>query len=243
MKISFMGSKYIGFECLRILHEFCMAHKKYEICAVLTNGKGDQILDYCKRNKINLISSLDEYIKLDKIDLNISVQFNQILSLMHIEKAKLNVNLHMAPLPEYRGCNQFTKAILDEIDYFGTTIHILNEKVDSGDILYECRFKIREKIWVKELYDLTCKKSIELFKNNLENLLNRRFTKLSQSELIESRGTSFTLRKEIEYLKNLNLDDDKFSIEKTIRATHMKGFSPPSLYVDGKKFLIIEDNS
>ncbi|MBK8684503.1 MAG: hypothetical protein IPN26_05660 [Bacteroidetes bacterium] len=72
------------------------------------------------------------------MDFLISVQYHQILNERHIQKARtLAINLHMAPLPEYRGCNQFSFAILDQYPEFGTTLHVMDERIDHGDILFE----------------------------------------------------------------------------------------------------------
>ena len=80
-----------------------------------------------------------------------------------IEKAKeITVNLHMAPLPEYRGCNQFSYCIINEDNFFGTTIHKLEEGIDSGPILFEDRFSIPDKLWVNE-DDMTFNRSVNLF--------------------------------------------------------------------------------
>ena len=65
----------------------------------------------------------------------------------------------MAPLPEYRGCNQFSFAIVDGKKEFGTTLHKMEEGIDNGDIIAESRFDIPENCFVKELYELTYKTS------------------------------------------------------------------------------------
>ena len=61
----------------------------------------------------------------------------------------------MAPLPEYKGCNQFSFAIIDEVNEFGTTIHEIEASIDSGPIIAEKRFFINNNLWVKDLYELT----------------------------------------------------------------------------------------
>ena len=170
------------------------------------------------------------------------MQYHEILQKRHIDNSRLTVNLHMAPLPEYRGCNQFTHAILDEKDYFGTTIHVIDEGIDSGDILFEDRFIVPPEIWVQELYDLTLEKSRLLFERPLPHLLNENFTRTPQNHLISSRGSKIGYRKDIEKLKFINDLTDQTDLERRIRATSMPGFSPPYLLVGGKKInLILED--
>jgi len=111
-RVVFLGSKKIGYDCLKILYENQNKHK-YRIEAVITNLRGKRIKDFALMKKIKVLKSLDELLTLEKVDLIISIQFHKILNLKHIKKASnLAINLHMAPLPEYRGSNQFSLAIL-----------------------------------------------------------------------------------------------------------------------------------
>lgn len=52
------------------------------------------------------------------------------------------INLHPAPLPEYRGSLARTHAILNGDKDFGVTVHYLSEQLDEGDIIGELRFPI-----------------------------------------------------------------------------------------------------
>jgi len=234
-KVVFLGSKKIGLECLKILNHSSKA-LNYEIVGVLTNNRGCDIKQYSLKNNLPLLSSLEEYLKLEKVDICISVQYHKILKKIHIKKAKeLIVNLHMAPLPEYRGCNQFSYAIINNDKEFGTTIHILDEGIDSGDILFENRFKIPENCWVEELYQLTFKKSVELFYNSLEDIISLNINPVKQVFLQDKRGCSIHYRNEIEKLKCIDLNWPKEKIEKHIRATYMPNFEPPYCIINSKK--------
>jgi len=55
---------------------------------------------------IPLYTNLNFLSELELVDFIFSVQYDKILKKEHLEKAKITaVNLHMAPLPKYRGCN------------------------------------------------------------------------------------------------------------------------------------------
>ena len=90
----------------------------YEITAVLTNDRklntdSETVVELAKTHEIPIVPNLSEFQKLDAFDIAISVQYHAILNKIHLDKAKrFNVNLHMAPLPEYRGCNQFSFALI-----------------------------------------------------------------------------------------------------------------------------------
>jgi methionyl-tRNA formyltransferase len=242
-KVVFLGSKKIGLECLKILHKNSK-NLNYEIVGILTNNRGSDIKNYALENKLKILNSLEEYLNLDHVDITISVQYHEILKTKHIKKAKdLIVNLHMAPLPEYRGCNQFSYAIINDDKEFGTTIHILDEGIDSGDILFESRFRIPKNCWVEELYNLTFEKSIELFYNSLEDIINLNINPIKQISLKNQRKCSIHYRNEIEKLKHIDLNWSKEKIEKHIKATYMPGFEPPYFLLNNKKIYFMKENT
>ena len=239
--IVYMGSKEIGYECLEYLFSKLDDFNANIIC-VLTNERGDKIKDFCRLHNIELIDGLYNFLNFRDPDFIISIQYHDILKKEHINKArKIAVNLHMAPLPEYRGCNQFSYAILNKDKYFGTTIHQLEEGIDSGAIIIEKRFIIPKDCWVNELYELTYKKSIELFKENIGNILDGNFKLILQASYKGKRNVSIHYRKEIKELKKIDLNWSKEKIERYIRATSMPGFEPPYAVVNNEKIYFIRE--
>jgi methionyl-tRNA formyltransferase len=234
-KIVFFGSKKIGFECLQILYNL-QKKTDFSIIGVLTNKRGDDIRNFCAVHQLSIIESLDDYLLLNDVDIAISVQYHLILKKVHITKAKeITVNLHMAPLPEYRGCNQFSFAILNNDKIFGTTFHRLEEGVDSGAIMFEKRFQIPDNCWVENLHELTFKKTIELFEEHIIAIINGNYDLLPQDTYIGVRTCSIHYRNEIEKIKEIDLTWDKEKIERHIRASYMPGFEPPYTFIGATK--------
>jgi methionyl-tRNA formyltransferase len=238
MNVFFMGSKNIGSRILIELINFVNYNPEYRIVGVLTNMRGSAIKKIVKDNNLTIFKSLDEYIRLDNVDITISIQYHEILKKIHLDVADININLHMAPLPEYRGCNQFTLAILDEKREFGTTLHLIDEGIDSGDILFEKRFSINKDVWVSDLYEQTIKYSIILFKESLNKIFKKDFSPIKQSERIKEFGTRICYRKEIEDLKKVDLSWDEKKIYKHVRATYMPGFEPPYMLINKNKIYL-----
>lgn len=235
--IVFLGSKPIGYECFR--HLIAMQEKcNYEIAGLLTQqrrefGSGHDLAALAAEHSIPLIADLA---LLPACDILYSVQYHQILKQEHIDKAKmLALNLHMAPLPEYRGSNQFSFAILDGKKEFGTTIHQMDARIDHGDIFFYKRFPIPEGCWVNDLYQLTYEASLELFKETLEQLVAGNCQPTPQQELVARYGTSLHYRSEMATIKIIDLDWDSQKIERHIRATSMPGFEPPYTLINGTK--------
>lgn len=181
-----------------------------------------------------VLSEPDELLNLE-YDILISVQYDRILKQKHLDVAKeINVNLHMAPLPEYRGCNQFSFAILDQKKEFGTSLHLMTPEADAGDLLFERRFKMGQDEWVQNLFERTVSESKLLFSEHFQDLLAGAYSPIPQKDLIHERGSTFHLRKEIGDVKQL---DATWSIERQklhFRASFFPPFEPPVL-IDGEE--------
>lgn len=236
-KIIFLGSKPIGYQCFR--HLISVAKEiDIEIAGLLTQARkefsGDSdLVQLASEHNIAVIDSLDT---MPECDVLYSVQYHEILKPVHIAKAaQIAVNLHMAPLPEYRGSNQFSYAIIEGKKEFGTTIHEIDSNIDHGSILFQKRFLIPEHCWIQDLYALTFDASLELFRTTIKAIVAGNYTATPQAALEEKHGTSLHYRKEISRLKEIDLSWDRDKIEKHIRATSMPGFEPPYCVMNGRK--------
>jgi methionyl-tRNA formyltransferase len=236
-KIVFLGSKPVGYECLAYLISQREA-LGIEITGLLTRarkefGNAHDLNELANEFNIPILDDLND---IPQCDIIYSVQYHQVLKQEHINKAhQLCANLHMAPLPEYRGANQFTFAIIDEKTEFGTTIHKIDTRIDHGDILFQKRFPIPANCWVNELYQLTFDASVALFRETLADIAGGNYQPKPQDQFIEKYGTSLHFRKEMDALRLIDLSWDKEKIERHVRATSMPGFEPPYCLIDGKK--------
>mgnify|MGYP006281775381 CR=1 FL=1 len=245
-KVIFMGSKPVGYKCLKIL----LGNRNVEVSGVLTRKKGQdvwwdnkyRVYRLASKNNIPILN-VSEVLETE-IDFIFSIQYHKILDKKVLEHPNYGaINLHMAPLPEYRGCNQFSFAIINKENYFGTTLHYMDASIDSGDIIAEKRFKISENIRVNELYEITEKKSVELFKENLTDILDLDVKSIPQDDFVKNRGCNYYKREDIYEIKELNLSWSKEKIYRYIRALDFPPFEPPYLKIDNKKiYLTFEKN-
>lgn len=239
-RVVFLGAKSIGYHCLQYLIEQSEP-LDIEVVAVLTNQKravnpSSDLKALSETHRIPVYESLAALESAGEIDFLISVQYHEILKQQHIDRAqKIAVNLHMAPLPEYRGCNQFSFAIVEGRAEFGTTLHRLEAGIDDGDIISEKRFPIPEGCTVAELYELTLMHSKTLFEESIGSIIRGAYDLTPQAELEAERGTAYHYRNEIEQLKRIDLNWSPEQISRHIRATYMPGFDPPYAIVDGRK--------
>lgn len=245
-KVVFMGGKEIGYHCLNTLLQQGAAHN-VEVTAVLASGRmlfepELSITELCAAHNVPVLSGLDALLEHPKPDFIVSVQYHEILKPRHIQHAsKLAVNLHMAPLPEYRGCNQFSFAILDEAATFGTTLHRLEPGIDSGSIIAEKRFPISQHITAIELYRETYTHSLALFANAIFEVFAGRYSLVPQQALETERGTSYHFRHEINDIKQVQPHWPAAKKMRHIRATWFPPFEPPYMIVEGEKLYLSPD--
>lgn len=239
-QVVFLGSKPIGYHCFAHLIQE-QEKLNVEIVGLLTQsrkefGNEHNLVDLAKQNNIPVLNGLAS---IPKCDILYSVQYHEILTQHDISKTRqAAINLHMAPLPEYRGSNQFSYAIIDGKKEFGSTIHLMDSKIDHGAILFQSRFPIPEGCWINELYQLTYNASIQLFKNTIAAIMNGDYSPVDQSEKVEEYGTALHYRNEINSLKEIDLGWNKEKIERHIRATSMPGFEPPYTIINGEKIYL-----
>ncbi len=79
----------------------------------------------------------------NNIDLICLAGFMKILSKKFIKKfSNPIINIHPSLLPKYKGLNTHSKAIKNKDKYSGATVHIVNDKLDSGKIIIQERVRI-----------------------------------------------------------------------------------------------------
>ena len=139
---------------------------KLEYIAAFTNNPAAKGIDICSDNDIevtisdqeelnsNLINFLSKY----KPDLIILAGYMKILPDDIVNKyVDKIINIHPSLLPKYPGLNTYEKVLKNNDLYHGVTIHYVNTTLDGGPIILQGKFKIRKKLSIKELEDLTHK--------------------------------------------------------------------------------------
>ena len=93
-------------------------------------------IDSSKKKKIKISKNYDYLISfLNSMYINKSVR----------KKIKINsFNFHPGP-PEYPGFGCYNFAMLDKVNFYGSTVHIINDKFDSGKIINVKKFKFSYK--------------------------------------------------------------------------------------------------
>lgn len=112
------------------------------------------------------LSSLD-------LDYIVCVRFPYIVPAEILSLPKIGVtNLHPALLPYNRGWHTPSWSILDGTPY-GATLHFMNAKVDSGDIIHQKEMQILPSDTAHSLYQRVKRLELEVFKEAWPSLKRR----------------------------------------------------------------------
>jgi methionyl-tRNA formyltransferase len=238
INVVFMAEKKLGLKCLKLIHSIpyvnlvaiCTRKKTKEIW-----WKKQYVREFAEINKIPILKR-SELSSLKQIDVIFSVLYPFIIEDKIIKLAKnCAVNLHQAPLPEYRGCNSVSHAIINGESEFGCTLHLIDKELDKGDIIEKKIFKIKKDITALELYKKTDNVCYKVFKRNVEKIL------LNDFKHFKPKNKSKSYLYERDSLKNkkveLNWDFDK--TYNFCRGNEFPPFEPAYFEKDGKKIYLI----
>ena len=149
------------------------------------------------REKLNKNSTLHvdiNKIKLDEItdyDFIISFGYRYIVKKDIIEYfGKKIINCHISYLPYNRGSDPNIWSLLTDTPS-GVTIHLLTEKLDEGDIMYQEIVKISDEETLASSYEILIKSMTKLLLDNINEILDGNFIHTPQDH---SKHTYYKLK-------------------------------------------------
>ena len=135
-------------------------------------------------------------------DLIVTCAYGQIIPKELLEAPKYGcINIHASLLPEYRGGAPIHKAVMDGRDKTGITIMYMDEKMDSGDILYQKEMKITSEDNTSSMFNKLSILGKEMIGEFLPKLISGDFTRIKQDE------------SKVTYAYNISKEDEKISFE------------------------------
>lgn len=187
--IVFVGTRQIGVNCLNHLIK-AIKGTDTSIIGVLTSDKKTQwwstecnpdVWQIAEQNKIPLITEDDLlYLNYDVLFCSI---YLKIFSKEILDKAAFyNINLHPAPVPNYKGCWGYQHAIINQESEYGVSLHFMNEHIDSGDIIEVDKFPLQPTDTSKTVYLNALAAGFKLFQKWLPNILSNTLPRISQKD-------------------------------------------------------------
>ena len=178
LKVMFLGERKIAWRALSLMRQPVWA-QVFDLRVVVTTpdlflrlqpltGEANPVfMNNCDRNKEALL----ELIKSESIDLIFSVQHRWVLSgEMIAAVGGLAFNLHNARLPDYKGYQSISHAIIRGEASYDSTVHWMAEEVDCGDVAYCETTTIEPQDTAVSLYGKTVKAALRVFERTLKAL-------------------------------------------------------------------------
>jgi phosphoribosylglycinamide formyltransferase-1 len=104
-----------------------------------------KFVDPAKHSRQEYDQVLKGHLEHARIDLVVLTGFMRILSEPFVEHYQHRIlNIHPALLPAFRGMDAFQQALDHGVKWTGTTVHLVDEKVDHGPILYQMPVPVRD---------------------------------------------------------------------------------------------------
>ena len=156
-------------------------NSKIEIAKVFSNNKTAQGIEIAKKLNVPEVfyysnKFFEEKIKknLDDIELICLAGFMKILSPSFVKKWKERlINIHPSYLPNFKGLNAQRKAIEAKASFSGCTVHYVNKKIDSGNIIKQKKIKILKKDDTESLTKKILIEEHKLYPQALNMVVNR----------------------------------------------------------------------
>jgi methionyl-tRNA formyltransferase len=183
------------------LHEI-NTNSHHEVVGVVTvpdkpSGRGQKIhisdvKKYAVENNLNLLQpeklrdeKFVEDLKALNADVFVIVAFRMLPQVVWSIPTKGTFNLHGSLLPQYRGAAPINWAVMNGDEETGVTTFLIDEKIDTGNILIADQVKIEENDNVGKIHDELMHIGAKLVVKTLDGLENETLKPHPQDETLE----------------------------------------------------------
>ena len=155
IRITLFTNNLRGISCLKYL-----INKKVQITNIVISKKNlnPKVIVFLKKNKIKFINiknlKSEKVLKiLHKTELGLICGFPPIFKEFQLNIPKYGlINLHAGKLPRYRGGSPLSWQIINNEKYFGISVIKIDKSIDTGNIIFEKKFKLLNKYKIEDLH-------------------------------------------------------------------------------------------
>lgn len=241
LRIVYMGTPEFSVEPLKRLNE------KYDVVMVVTQPdkkigrkqeiKFSPVKEYAIENNIEVFQPVkirEDYKKvLDKNpDVIITCAYGQIIPKEILDYPRYRcINIHASLLPKYRGGAPIHHSIINGDEYTGISIMYMDEKMDSGDVLYQKAIRIEDNDNVGTMFEKLSVLGADMIIDSLPKIISGEIKPIKQNE------------SEVTYAFNISKEDEKIDFNNSSKDifNKIRGLNPfPVGYslLDGKRVKI-----
>lgn len=237
LKVGVAGARWLGINCLSFLKRI----DGIEITHACFPSKKDSvwwkdIVDEDEVRKMGLrFTHWKEWQNL-KFDLVFSILHGRIFKTVHLKNSRLGIiNLHPAPLPEYRGCNSYAHAIMNGDKTYRVTMHYVDEGIDDGPIISQNLIKIKKSDTGYSLYQKAQASAFELFVEYAPKIIEHaKKGKLYPAREQNEKRARYYMRDSLKD-KEANLSWNRLKLYNFVRALDFSPFEPSYVIINGEK--------
>jgi methionyl-tRNA formyltransferase len=244
-RLMFLGDRRIASEILRelMVGEF---RAGFDVKVVVTSERIERWIRKIApsravylRNDQRHLETINRLIDDQGIDLILSIQHNWILPRLTLDKVSGRAfNLHNAKLPDYKGYNSISHALMNGDSLFHPTLHWMVEEVDSGPIAYQGLVKVEPFDTAYSLYPRTVIESVRIVRLLLSSLMAGR--DIPASPMANGKG-EFYRRTDLNNLADVSAISDPIELDRRVRAVFFPPFNAAYLEKNGRRTYLVPE--
>ena len=235
IKITFFTNNLRGIYCLKYLKI-----KKIQIKNIIISKKNlnPKVIDFLNKNKIKFTTIKNLKSKkilqiLNKTDLGLICGFPHIFKEFQFNIPRYGlINLHAGKLPNYRGGSPLNWQIINDEKYFGISVIKIDKGIDTGDIIFEKKFKLLNKYKIEDLHRIANYFFPKLLYNSIFKLISGK--KLKKQN--EKKAKYYKQRKPEDSL--INPSDTSYKKLTLLLRAMSNSYPKPYILYGGKKVFI-----
>jgi len=214
----------------------------FVVSGVATSSKDryeSKIKELAIKNGINVFS--DEDIVAGEYDIGFCIGYPKKINTKTLNLCKEGViNLHFAPLPTYRGSGTLTHAIINEEKEYGVTLHLMDEKLDTGPIILVQTIPLSKEKTAWEIIKDIEALGFQVVVKNFTDLIMHTYELKDQSEIIKRSGVKpqFCTKKSVDDLYNLDFNWEFDKVHRYLRALTLGKPKKPYFEQLGKRICL-----
>ena len=226
IKVIYMGTPEFSVKPLEEINKLCdvllvvtqpdkLVGRKQEI-------KYSPVKEFALENNIEVFQPIkirEDYQRIIELkpDLIINCAYGQIIPKVILDLPKYKcINIHASLLPKYRGGAPIHHSIINGDKETGVTIMYMDEKMDSGNILYQENIPIEESDNVGTMFEKLSILGSKMIKEFLPDFISGNFNEIPQKE------------EEVTYAYNITKEDEKISFNNSSKDifNKIRGLNP-----------------
>jgi len=185
-------------------------HPTYPVFRNFVHSRNLNFIEYEKLDDADFINTIRDL----NADIAVVCSFNYKIPKVLLDSVKDGfINVHPSLLPKYRGPNPYSAAILNDEKESGVTLHFMDEKFDTGDIISQKKITISEYETMGTLFNRTNIVALDMLLEALRTYETKALNRQKQPA-----GTFETTKTFSEDNSLINFDETAHNINNFIKA-------------------------